>query len=111
VLLLGTGGAPSCRNKQQKHYLIGPSGFVLRRTCWFGLVFGSKWTQLDSTALLGLARAHALQKDTVSACVVYQNFPTLWRDAGPEHPPPERSETGIRKVAVGEDVGNAERFP
>ena len=37
-------------------------------------------------AHLGLARAYALQKDTVKARAAYQNFLTLWQNADPEIP-------------------------
>jgi hypothetical protein len=36
--------------------------------------------------LLGLARASALQCDTVKAKVAYQDFLTLWKDADPDIP-------------------------
>jgi len=37
-------------------------------------------------ARLGLARAYAMQGDTVKACAAYQNFLTLWKDADPDIP-------------------------
>ena len=37
-------------------------------------------------AHLGLARAYALQKDTVKAKAAYQDFLTLWKDADPDIP-------------------------
>jgi DNA-binding winged helix-turn-helix (wHTH) protein/tetratricopeptide (TPR) repeat protein len=37
-------------------------------------------------ARLGLARAYALQGDTVKARAMYQNFLTLWKDADPDIP-------------------------
>jgi eukaryotic-like serine/threonine-protein kinase len=39
---------------------------------------------LGALARLGLARAYALQKDTVRARIAYQNFLTLWKDADPD---------------------------
>ncbi len=41
---------------------------------------------LLSLARLGLARAHALQGDTVSARKAYQDFFALWKDADPDIP-------------------------
>jgi eukaryotic-like serine/threonine-protein kinase len=37
-------------------------------------------------AHLGLARAYAVQKDTVRARAAYQDFLTLWKDADPDIP-------------------------
>ena len=37
-------------------------------------------------ARLGLARAYALQADTVKAKAAYQDFLTLWKDADPDIP-------------------------
>ena len=41
---------------------------------------------IGALARLGLARAHALQGDTVKASTAYQDFLTLWKDADPEIP-------------------------
>jgi hypothetical protein len=37
-------------------------------------------------ARLGLARAYALQGDTLKARTAYQDFLTLWKDADPDIP-------------------------
>jgi eukaryotic-like serine/threonine-protein kinase len=41
---------------------------------------------LGALARLGLARAYAVQKDTVKARAAYQDFLTLWKDADPDIP-------------------------
>jgi eukaryotic-like serine/threonine-protein kinase len=41
---------------------------------------------VGSLALLGLARAYALQDDSVNARKSYQDFLTLWKDADPDIP-------------------------
>jgi tetratricopeptide (TPR) repeat protein len=41
---------------------------------------------LGALARLGLARAYALQGDTVKARAAYQDFLTLWKDADPDIP-------------------------
>ena len=41
---------------------------------------------LGALAHLGLARAYAMQKDTVKARAAYQDFLTLWKDADPDIP-------------------------
>jgi pentatricopeptide repeat protein len=41
---------------------------------------------LGALAHLGLARAYAMQGDTVKACATYQDFLTLWKDADPDIP-------------------------
>jgi predicted Zn-dependent protease len=46
-----------------------------------GLVVNFPWGAL---ARLGLARAYALQGDTVKARTAYQDFFTLWKDADPD---------------------------
>jgi len=48
-----------------------------------GLVLNFQWGAL---AGLGLARAYALQGDTVRARVAYQGFLTLWKDADADIP-------------------------
>jgi len=48
-----------------------------------GLVATFSWGAL---ARLGLARAYALQGDTVKARAAYQDFLTLWKDADPDVP-------------------------
>jgi DNA-binding winged helix-turn-helix (wHTH) protein/Flp pilus assembly protein TadD len=48
-----------------------------------GLVVNLPW---GSVARLGLARAYAMQGDTVKARAAYQNFLTLWKDADPDIP-------------------------
>jgi eukaryotic-like serine/threonine-protein kinase len=48
-----------------------------------GLVRNSPWGPL---ARLGLARAYALQGDTVKARAAYQQFLTTWKDADPDIP-------------------------
>ena len=42
--------------------------------------------QWGALARLGLARAYAMQGDTVKARSAYQNFLTLWKDADPDIP-------------------------
>jgi hypothetical protein len=39
---------------------------------------------IGALAHLGLARAHALQRDTAKARAAYQDFFTLWKDADPD---------------------------
>jgi hypothetical protein len=46
--------------------------------------FVSGWTY--PLARLGLAQALALQGDTASARIAYQDFLTLWKDADPDIP-------------------------
>ncbi len=46
-----------------------------------GLVGNFQWGVL---ARLGLARAYAMQGDTVKARTAYQDFLTLWKDADPD---------------------------
>jgi eukaryotic-like serine/threonine-protein kinase len=41
---------------------------------------------LGAFAHLGLARAYAMQGDTVKAKAAYQDFLTLWKDADPDIP-------------------------
>jgi predicted Zn-dependent protease len=41
---------------------------------------------IGALARLGLARAYAMQGDTVKAKVAYQDFLTLWKDADPDIP-------------------------
>jgi DNA-binding winged helix-turn-helix (wHTH) protein/tetratricopeptide (TPR) repeat protein len=48
-----------------------------------GVVMNFPWGAL---ARLGLARAYAMQGDTVTAKSAYQDFLTLWKDADPEIP-------------------------
>ncbi len=48
-----------------------------------GLVANFQWGVL---ARLGLARAYALQSDTVRARAAYEDFLTLWKDADPDIP-------------------------
>jgi serine/threonine protein kinase/Tfp pilus assembly protein PilF len=48
-----------------------------------GLVVNFPWGAL---ARLGLARAYAMQGDTVKANATYQDFLTLWKDADPDIP-------------------------
>jgi predicted Zn-dependent protease len=49
----------------------------------YGLVGNFPW---GSLARLGLARAYALQGDTVKARAAYQEFLTLWKDADSDLP-------------------------
>jgi tetratricopeptide (TPR) repeat protein len=53
--------------------ILDHSGIV--RNCWTGAL-----------AHLGLARAYAMQGDTVKAKAAYQDFLTLWKDADPDIP-------------------------
>jgi hypothetical protein len=41
---------------------------------------------LGALTRFGLARAYALQGDTVKAKTAYQDFRTLWKDADPDIP-------------------------
>ena len=41
---------------------------------------------IGALALLGMARAHAMQGDTAKARAAYQDFLTLWKDADPDIP-------------------------
>jgi hypothetical protein len=41
---------------------------------------------IGALARLGLARASALQGDTIKARAAYQDFLTLWKDADPDVP-------------------------
>jgi hypothetical protein len=41
---------------------------------------------LGAMARLGLARAYAIQGDSAKARTLYQDFFTLWKDAGPDMP-------------------------
>ena len=49
----------------------------------YGLVVNFPWGAL---ARLGLARAYAMQGNTVKARVAYQDFVTLWKDSDPDIP-------------------------
>ncbi|MGA2372343.1 MAG: protein kinase domain-containing protein [Candidatus Korobacteraceae bacterium] len=49
----------------------------------YGLVVNFPWGAL---ARLGLARAYAIQGNTVKARVAYQDFLTLWKDSDPDIP-------------------------
>jgi hypothetical protein len=53
--------------------------FIDRR----GVVMNFPWGAL---ARLGLARAYAVQGNTVKARVAYKDFLTLWKDADPDIP-------------------------
>ena len=53
--------------------------FIVHR----GVVMNFPWGAL---ARLGLARAYAVQGDTVKARAAYQDFLTLWTDADPDIP-------------------------
>jgi predicted Zn-dependent protease len=48
-----------------------------------GLVRNSPWGAL---ARLGLARAYAMQNDSMKARIAYSEFLTLWKDADPDIP-------------------------
>jgi hypothetical protein len=41
---------------------------------------------IGALARLGLARAYALQDDTIKARAAYQDFLTLWKGADPDIP-------------------------
>jgi eukaryotic-like serine/threonine-protein kinase len=53
---------------------------------------------LGALARLGLARAYAMQKDTVRARVAYQDFLTLWKDADPDIPILKQAKTEYAKL-------------
>jgi hypothetical protein len=48
-----------------------------------GVVVNFPWGAL---ARVGLARAYAMQGDTIKAKVAYQDFLALWKDADPDIP-------------------------
>ena len=60
-----------------------------------GLVWNFPWGAL---ARLGLARAYALQGDTVKARAAYQDFLTLWKDADPDVPILKEAKTEYAKL-------------
>ena len=68
-LMLRDGGAAAAEFKK----FIDPRGVAMN----------SSWGAL---ARLGLARAYALQGDTVKARAAYQDFLTLWKEADPDVP-------------------------
>ena len=49
-------------------------------------------------AHLGLARAYALQGDTVKAKAAYQDFLTLWKNADPDIPVLQQAKAEYAKV-------------
>jgi len=53
---------------------------------------------MGALAHLRLARAYAMQKDTVNARATYQDFLTLWKDADPEIPVPREAKTEFAKL-------------
>ena len=53
---------------------------------------------MGALAHLGLARAYAMQKDTVKARATYQDFLTLWKDADPEIPVLREAKTEFAKL-------------
>lgn len=53
---------------------------------------------MGALAHLGLARAYAMQKDTVNARATYQDFLTLWKDADPEIPVLREAKTEFAKL-------------
>jgi tetratricopeptide (TPR) repeat protein len=61
----------------------------------WGLVGNFPWGAL---ARLGLARAYALQGDTVKARAAYQDFLTLWKDADPDVPILKEAKTEYAKL-------------
>jgi predicted Zn-dependent protease len=60
-----------------------------------GLVGNFPWGAL---ARLGLARAYALQGETVKAQAAYQNFLALWKDADPDIPVLKRAKEEYAKL-------------
>jgi len=53
---------------------------------------------MGALAHLGLARAYAVQKDTVKARAAYQDFLTLWKDADPEIPALKEAKAEFAKL-------------
>jgi eukaryotic-like serine/threonine-protein kinase len=53
---------------------------------------------LGALAHLGLARAYALQGDTVKSRSAYQDFLALWKDADPDIPILRQAEAEYAKL-------------
>jgi len=53
---------------------------------------------IGSLGQLGLARAYALQGNTLKARAAYQDFLTLWKDADPDIPILKQAKTEYAKV-------------
>ncbi len=60
-----------------------------------GVVFNEP---IGALAHLGLARAYALQGDTVKARTAYKDFLTLWKDADPDIPVLKEAKSGYAKL-------------
>jgi hypothetical protein len=56
---------------------------------------------LGALARLGLARAYAVQGNTVKARAAYQDFLTLWKDADPDIPICKQAKAEYAKLRVG----------
>jgi hypothetical protein len=55
---------------------------------------------IGALAHLGLARAYALQGGAAKARAAYNDFFNLWKDADPDIPIPEGSQSGVREAEV-----------
>ena len=58
---------------------------------------------LGALAHLQIGRAYALSGDPAKARAAYQDFFALWKDADPDIPDPEASQSGVREAAVAVD--------
>ena len=70
-----------------------------------GASWGSTWRYPNwglhySISYLGLARGFALAGDTAKARKAFQDFFELWKDADPDIPILQQSQSGIRQAAV-----------
>jgi hypothetical protein len=93
--ILGGRAGQCCAAEFQK--ILDHSGIVWN--CWTGAL-----------ARLGVARANALQAKTsqgadadaarVRALAAYKDFLTLWKDADPDIPIPEGSQSRVREAAI-----------
>ena len=61
------------------------------------VVVNSVWGAL---AHVQLGRAYAMAGETAKAKAAYQDFLTLWKDADPDIPNPEASQSGVREAPI-----------